>query len=169
MLSTFVLEPIRWVDRYGWRPLEPIERAATLHLWRRIGEQMGVRDIPTRLADLDAYNRRYEAERFAPSPAGRRLADAAVTLVAGWFPAPLRPMVPELMCALLDPPARAAFGWPDPSPLAQGGTDRTLRLASRIKAALPTRRQPQVITARRHRSYPHGYTIEGLGPASSEN
>src|SRR5215475_9571235 len=37
VLSTFVYEPIRWIDRYGWRPLCPQEREAMFHFWRQVG------------------------------------------------------------------------------------------------------------------------------------
>ena len=164
VLSVFVLEPIRWVERCGWRPLEPVERAATFNLWRRIGVSMGLAELPSSLAELDALNRRYEADHFAPSAAGRRLADTVARTAAAWFPAPMGAVVPEVLRALLDAPAREAFGWAPAHPVVDHLTDRTLRLAARLKATLPPRWRPSVITAAHHRSYPQGYTIEGLGP-----
>ena len=83
---------------------------------------------------------------------------------AAWFPAPMGAVVPEVLRALLDAPAREAFGWAPAHPVVDHLTDRTLRLAARLKATLPPRRRPSVITAAHHRSYPQGYTIEGLGP-----
>lgn len=29
VLSAFVVAPTRWIDRWGWRPLQPCERTAT--------------------------------------------------------------------------------------------------------------------------------------------
>lgn len=165
VLSVFVLEPIRWVERWGWRPLEPVERTATFNLWRRVGVQMKIRDIPKSLEALEAFNRRFEAERFGPSPAGRRLADMAARTAASWFPASLRTVVPEVMRALLDAPAREALGWPPAGPAVQLGTEQALRMAARLKARLPRRRRPALITERRSRSYPSGYRIEALGPS----
>ncbi|MEE3920682.1 DUF2236 domain-containing protein [Micromonospora sp. BRA006-A] len=37
VLSTFVYEPIDWLDRYGWRPLHEHERLAAFHYYRAVG------------------------------------------------------------------------------------------------------------------------------------
>src|SRR5213082_454885 len=37
VLSTFVYEPIRWNQRFGWRPLCAQERLGYFHFWRQVG------------------------------------------------------------------------------------------------------------------------------------
>src|SRR5919197_1930994 len=39
VLSTMVLEPIRWNQRYGWRPLHEHERLATFYFWREVARR----------------------------------------------------------------------------------------------------------------------------------
>src|SRR5580658_10964093 len=46
VLSTFVVMPIRWLDRYGWRRLTEAERVASANYYRALGAQMGIKGIP---------------------------------------------------------------------------------------------------------------------------
>lgn len=39
VLSTFVFEPIDWIDAYGWRPLHEHERLAAFHYYREVGRR----------------------------------------------------------------------------------------------------------------------------------
>jgi hypothetical protein len=64
VLSTFLLEPMRWIDRFGYRRLLTGEREALLHFWRAIGVRMGIRDIPASLSEFESLNRDFEAEHF---------------------------------------------------------------------------------------------------------
>jgi dephospho-CoA kinase len=49
VLSTFVAEPIRWLERYGWRPLNEPERQALFRFWLRVGARMGLHGLPGNL------------------------------------------------------------------------------------------------------------------------
>src|SRR6188474_1494312 len=37
VLSTFIYEPIRWITRFGWRPMVEQEKQATFYFWVEIG------------------------------------------------------------------------------------------------------------------------------------
>jgi hypothetical protein len=37
VLSTFIYEPIRWNERFGWRPMSDTERLAYFYFWRGVG------------------------------------------------------------------------------------------------------------------------------------
>src|SRR5215213_7007698 len=60
VLSTFVFEPIRWNERFGWRRLVEQERLAAFHFWREVGRRMAIKEIPDRYEDLLRYNADYE-------------------------------------------------------------------------------------------------------------
>ncbi len=70
VLSAMVLEPLRWNERFGWRPMVEAERQAQYYFWREVGRRMNIKDIPPTLAELDAFNREAEQTRFAPTEAG---------------------------------------------------------------------------------------------------
>ena len=76
VLSTFVFEPIRWIDRYGWRPMCSEERHAMFHFWREVGGRMGIADLPEDYAGFDTFNRTYERDHYRYSDTNRRIGEA---------------------------------------------------------------------------------------------
>jgi hypothetical protein len=86
VLSTMILEPIRWNARFGWRPLLEVERLATFHFWRAVGRRMGIRDIPETYDELERFNLEFERQRFAYTEAGHRVAVATRDMFLDWFP-----------------------------------------------------------------------------------
>src|SRR4029079_6004185 len=73
VLSTFVLEPIRWNARWGWRPMSRPERAAWFVFWRGVVERMRIRELPDDLASFERWSVAYEAERFRHTEANERV------------------------------------------------------------------------------------------------
>lgn len=166
VLSTFVLEPLRWNAKYGWRRLSDIEQQATYVYWREVGKRMNISDIPSSLAELDTFNRAYEAEHFAFHPNNRILADATETLFLNWFlptwATPLRRIGREAVHCLMDKPMRDAFGYDEPPEWLQQVIERSLHVRQRLWRHLPARQTPYVLPPLR--SYPEGYALEQLGP-----
>ena len=165
-LATFVFVPLRWLDRWGWRPLLEVERQGMLGYYRRLGQLMGIRGIPASLEAFEEFFDAFEREHFAYGDPQRRTATATRELVASWLPAPLAPAVRLGVNALLDGPVRASFGFPDPPrwlpPLVSAG----LHARARVERLLPPRSTP-ICSADSMlvRSYPDGFTVSELGPA----
>jgi hypothetical protein len=165
VLSCFVFEPPRWVERFGWRPMTEVERLGTFHYWRTVGRYMNITALPEGYDEFEAFNRAYERDHFGYTDAGRRVADATVDMFLAWFlPRPLRWLGRPVLYALLDDPLIEAFRFPRPRPALRRLVQRQLRLRSAVVRRLPERRSPRRRTAIRHRSYPRGYQIERLGP-----
>ena len=169
VLSTFVFEPIRWNARFGWRPLAEQERLGYFHFWRQVGRRMGIREIPTDFDEFERFNQDYERRHFRLTEPGRRVSTATRELFVGWLPRPLAPAVRSAIHALLDDPLREAFGFPRAPRLVRGLVSGGLRLRARALRLLPPRRRPRLRTGLRHPSYPHGYTIDRLGPPGEPN
>ena len=164
VLSTFVYEPIRWCDRFGWRPFCQQERLACYYFWRAIGDRMGIQDIPPTYEAFEQFNREFEAEQFAYAPTNQRVADATRHMLLSWFPAVTRPVVNWGLPCLLDPPLLAALGW-QPVPVAvQQLANTALKARSRLLRRLPPRTEPDFFVDQSIRSYPEGYTLEDIGP-----
>lgn len=165
VLSTFVFEPIRWNERFGWRRMVEAERLATFHCWREIGRRMNIRELPESYEELERLNVEYERDRFASTSESRRVGGHGRELFAAWFPRPARPLVRRGIHALLDEPLRVAFDYPAPPRGLRPALEGALRLRARSLRALPPRRRPRLRTQmRRRRSYPSGYVLEELGP-----
>jgi hypothetical protein len=164
VLSTFVVIPIRWMDRFGWRPMTELERIASANYYRELGRHMNIKDAPASHQEFAAHLDAYEREHFAYSSGGRAVSDATLMLLAGFYPRPLRPMLRRATLALLDPPLRAAFRYPDPGTVTRGLTVAGLRARAAIERRLPPRRRPRhVRELREFAIYPHGYTVDELG------
>ncbi len=46
ILALYIVVPVRWIDRYGWRRLTDHERQAMTAVGRRLGELMGIKNLP---------------------------------------------------------------------------------------------------------------------------
>lgn len=166
VLSTFIFEPIRWIDRFAWRPMVENERQAQYFYWRELGRRMGIRDIPGSLADFERYNRSFEAEQFSRGPANEAVSRAVRGMFLGWVsPRWLHGLGAPLVHAIMDPPLLAAVGFPEPGPLRRSLVGGALRTRGRLVRLLPERSAPRLRSRLpRRQTYPAGYRLEALGP-----
>lgn len=163
VLSTFIYEPIDWLDRFGWRPLSDHERLAAFHFYREVGRRMGIRDVPADIDEFRAVKVAYEAEHFSYADTNREIGDYTLALLCGWYPRPLRPAVRLGVRALLDEAMRTAFGF-EAAPAWVGRVTRgALRTRARVVARLPGRTTSRLARDPRNRTYP-GYP-QGYDPA----
>ena len=164
VLSTFIFEPIRWNERFGWRLLCEQERLGYFYFWREVGRRMNIRDIPVGYDDFERFNKDYEREHYRFTEANRRVGAATRELFASWFPRFLAPVVRSAIYALLDDRLIEAFGFPQPSRLMRRLVPGALRLRARFVRLLPPLKEPRLRTEMGHPTYPQGYVIEHLGP-----
>lgn len=164
VLATLLVVPLRWLERYGWRPVTGAERRAAYLYHRELGRRMGVRDWPGSYEEVAAFLDAYETEHFARTPGGVRTAVATRELFVSWFPRPLAPVMRTGVHALLDPPLLDAFGFAPAPRWVVSAADRALRARARVVRHLPPRREPKSpSTQETIRSYPNGYLVEELG------
>lgn len=164
-LSTFIFEPIRWSERFGWRPIDPKERLAQFIFWCEVGKRMALQAIPETYAAFEQFNRAYERKHFQANEYSRRIGNATINVFLSWYPRWLRPIVRPCLYALMDEPMLRAFSFPPAPRWAQAITIGALKLRAHIIRWLPPRRQPRLYTQERSPSYPTGYEIERLGPS----
>ena len=167
VLSTFIFEPIRWNERFGWRLLCEQERLGYFYFWREVGRRMNIRDVPADYNVFERFNRDYESQRYRFTEANRRVGEATRELFVKWFPRLLSPLVRSAIHALLDDRLIEAFGFQRPSPLMRRLVPGALRLRARWVRLLPPQKRPRLRTEIRHPTYPDGYVIEELGPAET--
>ena len=164
VLSTFVVTPMRWMDRFGWRAMTEAERVASANYYRELARHMNIKGSPVTYVEFAAHLDAYEREHFAYSPGGRAVADATLTLLAGFYPRPLRPVLRRVTLALLDTPLREAFRYPDPGRVTRALTVAAFRARALVERRLPPRRRAvPVRELREFAIYPEGYTVDRLG------
>ncbi len=164
VLSTFVFEPILWVERYGWRKLLQQEKLANLHFWREVGKRMAIQDIPETLEAFAHFQQEYERENYGYHPANRRVAEATIAVMQDWYPRFPYKGTRWAVYSLLNDTLRRAFDFPKAPALISWALHGSLMLGGKSVRFLPPRRRPYLYTQQKHRSYPDGYEMEKLGP-----
>jgi hypothetical protein len=165
VLTTFVFEPIRWMERFAWRPMIREEKLANYYYWRELGKRMGIKNIPDTYEALEQYNFEYEAKYFRFDEANRRIGQATVNLMLGWYlPRFLYWLGKPIIFAMMDDPLIEAFHFPKQTPVLRKFVAFALSMRGRIIRLLPPRQKPRLLTQAKNRTYPDGYEIEKLGP-----
>jgi hypothetical protein len=111
VLSTFIYEPVRWVDRFGWRKMAEHEKLASYYFWYEVGKRMGIREIPESYEKLQQFASDYERDNFRFAETNQRIGAAMRDLFASWMPRIFAPMVRWGIYALLDDAMLASFGF----------------------------------------------------------
>lgn len=164
VLSTFIFEPIRWMEQYAWRPFTEKEKQSIFINYARLGERMHIRDIPATYEAFEAFNLAYEKEYFVFSPTNQIVGNQTVDLLLGFYlPKWLFPVCRPVVYALLDAPLRRAMGFPAAPAWLTLLVTKGLRLRAWWVRQQPERAMPLLGTQRRRPTYPEGYQIEGLG------
>lgn len=116
-LSTLALDPADIAAELGAAPFTPAELEAHWRFWRAVAQRQRLRDIPGSREEMRAWARDYERREFAPSEAGRAVADAlADDFSARVLPGPLRPYGREILGVLAPANLREIHGLPRPRP-----------------------------------------------------
>lgn len=156
VLTTFIYEPIEWIDRYGWRRLHPKERLAAFHFYRQVGIRMGIKNIPESYTEFARFKLDYEVRTFRYTEDNHRVGKYTLDLFCSWFPAPLRPAVAQGVYALMDDRMSNAFGFPAGSARLNRALAAGLRAKARAERFLPKRRESRTTDGSNNKTYP-GY------------
>ena len=166
VLSTFVYDPIDWIEQFGWRPLHANERAAAFHYFQAVGNRMGIKDIPETFEEFRRFKLDFEAEHFRYTDTNHAIGRYTLELFCSWFPKPLRPVVSLGVRSLLDERMLTAVGF-RAAPAWVGAVSRgALRARSAVVRRLPERKVSKAAQDPGNRSYPNypnGYTPQDLG------
>ncbi|MDX2600288.1 oxygenase MpaB family protein [Streptomyces caniscabiei] len=167
VLATLVVPPVRVIERYGWRPLTDHERTAIHHFFRDLGRHMAITDIPGSYEDMAAFLDDYEARYFAHSAGGHKVAMANRDRMA----ADLLPRAPlwlsrRIVDGLIPEHMRRHLGLPEPSRTARFAAHTLLKARAAFLRHRPAPTEPASLADSAERSYPNGYEIEQVGPAS---
>lgn len=135
VLATFIFEPIRWVQRFGWRALSASEARANFVFWRDVGRDMGI-TLPDEAESFERFYDAFEAQHMVPDPANHTLAVRVRDHMLLQVPAPLRPLATDAVHAMLDERLRTACGLPAPKPWVQRSLPKLVRARSVLASSL---------------------------------
>ncbi|MFB9902647.1 oxygenase MpaB family protein [Allokutzneria oryzae] len=166
VLSTFVYEPVRWIAKYGWRPLSEHERIAGYVFYREVGRRMGIKDIPPSYEAFERFNVDFERDSCEYHRSNEAVGRSTLEMFCGWFPPPMRAAAEQGVLAVLDESSRKAFGFPEPSSRTQRVVDGLLRVHGLVERWSPRRyvnRLERGTVNRTYPGYPNGYRLEDVG------
>ena len=164
VLSTFVFEPIRWIDRFGWRTLRENEKQGLFQFYRELGRRMAIKDIPNDIASFEQYNIDYELTHFRYAEVNYHIGSATRDLLLGFYLQKFFwPFGKLFINAMMDDPLCESFGFYKPPALFQQFTQNVLRLRGKLIRYFPERHSPRLGTQIKRPTYPEGYNIEELG------
>ncbi|KAL1890057.1 hypothetical protein Sste5346_008493 [Sporothrix stenoceras] len=136
-LSACITEPIRFIERYEWRPLSELERCALGVFWMGLGDAMGIDYGPTAEKGLgveglaggkdrswrdglefvdaiSAWALEYERNVMRPFPANIPPARRLTSMLLQLVPTSFQPFCVEAMTVLMNDRMREAFAYADP-------------------------------------------------------
>ena len=128
VLSVFIFEPVRWIQRGEWRRLTTEECEALFLAWKHIGTGMGIRNIPATFHDYEAWNIAYEQKHMKYAASNAIIGNATMDLLLSLAPSFCHPLARNVVYCLMDSRLRAAMGFPDPPTPLQRVVDCVLQL-----------------------------------------
>ncbi|WP_010539553.1 oxygenase MpaB family protein [Dietzia alimentaria] len=166
VLSTFIYEPLEWIDSIGWRRLHPNERLAAFHFYRAVGERMRIKDIPENIGEFRRWRDDYEARTMRYDRNNELIGTYTLDLMCSWYPEAVRPAVRKVVLSLVDDDMTRAFGFPWQPPARRKAAFGALRARSKLVRWLPVRRRElgaRAIENQTYPGYPTGYRPADLG------
>lgn len=164
VLSAFIFEPSRWIERFGWRSMTEQEKQASFYFYQKLGLYMGIKNIPNDLAAFERFNLNYEQQHYRYHKDNYRVGAVTRDLLLGFYlPKFLLPLGRPIVYAMLDEQLRQSFGFPKASAPLRYLVQATLRLRGKLMRYFPDRKKPHLGTKIIRPTYPEGYKIEELG------
>ncbi|NMO56732.1 DUF2236 domain-containing protein [Actinoplanes sp. TBRC 11911] len=166
VLAAGAVISLRWLDRYGWRPLSEHERRATFRWYSELGRMMHVSGIPDTLEELEAWFDAFDEAQLVPNDDAATVERATRSYLLARVPPPLAPLGNALVSALYDDRLRAAVKVAPPAWPVRAGLHATLRAR---KLLLRHFGRPRTVGQYAEgivtKTYPDGYRISEVGPA----
>ena len=170
VLSTFIFEPIRWLENYAYRPMTELEKQGVFKNYLELGRRMNLKDVPQTLEEFENFNIEYEVKHFQYTSSNRLIADKTIDLLLGFYlPKWLFGVGRPFVFALLDEPLRLALGIRKVSAWRSGLMKAGLRIHAFLHKMSREPNNPVLGTRRKRPTYPEGYQIEELGTFPSKS
>lgn len=169
VLTTFIVIPMRWLERTSWRKPTRAEKEACNAFYVELGRQMNIHHLPATYQDACDFLDQYETEHMAYSRAGANLTAATLPVLATQLPGPLKNHAAAVMSALINEPTLSeAIGLSHPSK-AFRALLRIQYTVDNIKLRCSAPRAEPSFTPGGpvELVYPNGYSINQLGPSTS--
>ena len=167
-LALFIIEPVRWMETFGYRALTDREKYAGYLAFKSLGQAMGIQDIPESRDQFVAWYQNFRRQHMVYHPDNKKVTDGLISGMKEMFPFILRPLVrPVILTLINDPELLAATGQKPPTYIVQ----KFIRAIMFVRKGLQRYINPwqqkgfeNSYLGQYYKSYPNGYQSSILGP-----
>ncbi|KAF9425927.1 hypothetical protein BGZ76_003019 [Entomortierella beljakovae] len=111
-VGAFTTDLIWWLNNFGWRDLEEIEKYAIFAYWRNLGYELGLKYIPGTLDELSQWTKKYMNSRCSERcHAASLVNNARIDLMIQPFPSFLHPFLRKGLYGFVPQIIQVANGW----------------------------------------------------------
>lgn len=168
VLCAFMVIPYRYIAWTGWRPLTDRDRHAAHAFYQRMGQLMNIGNIPASYTDAAHFLDSYEAHNVVTgNPDVHRLGTTFLQPLRRRLPKPAKPFAAVLFTTFInDRRIATALGYRPLPRWAQTIVRAFGRLYGQIQRRTAPPDKPVFTPGNKAGTvYPHGYTLDQLGPA----
>jgi len=167
-LALFIIEPVRWMETFGYRPLCEREKKAGYLAFKSLGHAMNITGIPESRDEFVAWYLNYRNQNMKFHIDNKLVTDGYIAAIKEMFPRLFRPIVrPMILTLINDPELLEATGQKAPLPLVQKlirGFMAVRRRAQRYINPWQNKSFEGGYLGQHYKSYPNGYQGCPLGP-----
>lgn len=164
VLSTFIYEPVRWIERFGWRKLTENEKIAIFCFFQQLGNRMNINNIPPDFLEFETFNIQFEKKYFRYSPENQKIAESLRSLfLSFYFPKFLHHVSESFVNAMMDDHLLKACGLSTAAKGKKKFMELLLKKRGGFVRLMPKRNSPFLGTQVKRTTYPDGYKINLLG------
>ena len=167
-LALFIIEPVRWMETFGYRPLCEREKKAGYLAFKSLGHAMNITGIPESRDEFVAWYLNYRNQNMKFHIDNKLVTDGYIAAIKEMFPRLFRPIVrPMILTLINDPELLEATGQKAPLPLVQKlirGFMAVRRRAQRYINPWQNKSFEGSYLGQYYKSYPSGYQGCPLGP-----
>ena len=184
-LVLFCVEPLRFVELYGYRQLLEIEKDAIYEQTKQLGIAMNLKHIPINYQQMIDFAENYEAKKMKYTESNAEIANISLQHMANSQSFMLRAIIPPLYKTMIQDILLDAFEWKKPAKIWYYTRDfmvmvhkfiiRNLMLPrsksiSRLAIEMDPVTERYIPTSHAYKDTPYkkGYKIEELGPVRYE-
>jgi hypothetical protein len=167
-LALFIIEPVRWMETFGYRALTEREKYAGYLAFQSLGQAMEIKNIPESRDQFVTWYQNYRSNNMKYHADNKKVSDGLIDGMKEMFPFIIRPLVrPVILTLINDPELLAATGQKVPAYIVQ----KTIRAIMFVRKGLQRYINPwqkkgfeSSYLGQYYKSYPNGYQDRVLGP-----
>ena len=167
-LALFIIEPVRWMETFGYRTLTEREKYAGYLAFKSLGQAMAIQNIPASRDQFVAWYQDYRRQHMVYHPDNKKVTEGLIDGMKEMFPFFFRPLVrPMILTLINDPELLAATGQKAPGYIVQKFIRGIMYIRKGLQRYINIWQKKSFESSylgQHYKTYPNGYQNSVLGP-----